>query len=101
MRRVVQMLKKLSRNCHDFILHCQKSSAVTKEDRESCFDIFLIITTFFADAVQFLRQADDDFSELTHARGGDSISREQRLMIANVGELTLARQAGIIPRGPN
>ena len=98
MRRVVQMLKKLSRNCHDFILHCQQSSNVTKEDKESCFDIFLIITTFFADVVQFLRQADNDFSELTYTRGENSISREH---CANICELTLARQAGIIPHGLN
>lgn len=74
MRRVVQMLKKLSRNCHYFILHCRQSPAVTKEDKESCFDIFLTITTFLADVVQFLRQEEDDFSELTFARGEDSTS---------------------------
>ncbi|KFY18119.1 hypothetical protein V492_00130 [Pseudogymnoascus sp. VKM F-4246] len=69
MRRVVQMLQKISRNCHDFILHCRQSPVVTKEDKESCFDIFLRITTFLADVVQFLRQADDDVSELTYASG--------------------------------
>ncbi len=69
MRRLVQMLKKLSRNCHDFILHCQQSFAVTKEDKESCFDIFSTMTSFLADVVQILRQADDDFSQLTYARG--------------------------------
>jgi hypothetical protein len=63
------MIKKLSRNCHDFILHCRRGSAVTKEDKESCFEIFLRITTFIADAVQFLREADDDFSEITYASG--------------------------------
>lgn len=63
------MIKKLSRNCHDFLVHCRLSSTVIKEDKESGFDILLAITTFLADVVQFLRQADDDFSELTNIRG--------------------------------
>lgn len=69
MRRAVQMLKKLSRNCHDFILHFQHSSAITHEDKESCFEIFLTITTFLTDMVQFLRQTDDDFSEWINVHG--------------------------------
>lgn len=101
MRRVVQMLKKLSRNCHDFIVHCQLSSAVTKEDKESCFDIFLTITTFLADVVQFLRQADNDFSELTYARGENSTLRKHCMIIANICELILERQADTIPHGLN
>lgn len=71
------MLQKLSRNCHDFILHYRQSPVVTKEDKESCFDIFLRITTFLADVVQFLRQADDDVSELTYASGENSTSRNR------------------------
>ncbi|KAA8645136.1 uncharacterized protein ATNIH1004_009353 [Aspergillus tanneri] len=63
MRRIVQMLKKQGRNRHDFILHCRKSPAVTKEDKESSFDIFLRIVTFLADAVQLLRKAEDDLSD--------------------------------------
>lgn len=85
MRRVVQMLKKLSRNCHDFILHCRQSPSIAKEDKESCFDIFLSITMFLADVVQILRQADDDLSELTYGRGENhSTSRNQRFIFANI-----------------
>ena len=76
MRRVVQMLKKLSRNCHDFILHCQHNPAITHEDKESCFDIFITITTFLADVVQSLRQTDDDFSGWTNVRGENSIPQK-------------------------
>lgn len=67
-RRVVQMLKKISRNCHDFILHCRQSPAITHEDKESCFDIFLRITTFLADSVHFLRK-EKDFSQMIHPSG--------------------------------
>lgn len=69
MRRIVQMLKKLGRNCHDFILHCRKSPTITKEDKESCFDIFLRIVTFLTDAVQLLRKAEDDLSESVYDGG--------------------------------
>ena len=75
MRQLVQMLKKLSRNCHDFMLHCQQSKAITKEDRESCFDISVAITTFLADAVQFMRQAEDDILESASSNGGKFTSR--------------------------
>lgn len=76
MRRVAQMLKKLSRNCHDFILHCQHSSAITHEDKECCFDIFITVTTFLADVVQFLRQTDDDLSEWINVRGENFIPQK-------------------------
>lgn len=99
MRRVAQMLKKLSRNCHDFILHCRQSPAITKEDKESCFDIFLRITTFLVEVVQFLRQADDDFSELTQASGESSSSKYCCIIIANIWRLILERQAAAIPHG--
>ena len=66
---MVQMLRKLSRNCHDFILHCRKSPTITKEDKESCFDIFLRFTSFLTEGVQFIRQADDDLLGLTHTGG--------------------------------
>jgi hypothetical protein len=95
------MPKKLSRNCHDFILHCQQSPAITKEDKESCFDIFLIIAMFLANVVQFLRQEDDDFLELAYSRGENSTSRTRCIIIANICELILARQAGTIPHGLN
>lgn len=101
MRRVAQMIKKLSRNCHDFIVHCRLSSTVTKEDKESCFDILLTITTFLADVVQFLRQADDDFSELTNIRGENFPSRKHFMITTNNCELIQARQAGTIPHGLN
>lgn len=94
------MLKKLSRNCHDFILHCQQSSAVTKEDKESCFDIFLTITSFLADVVQILRQADDDFSELTYARGENS-TLKKRIFVAKFCDLLIARQVGVSSHGRN
>lgn len=95
------MLKKLSRKCHDFILHCRQSPAVTKEDKESCFDIFLTITTLLADVVQFLRQAEDDLLELTYARGENYTSRKRYMIIANICELILATQADTIPHGLN
>ncbi|KAK2766901.1 hypothetical protein FQN54_006215 [Arachnomyces sp. PD_36] len=68
MRRVVRMLKKLSRNCHDFLLYCQQSPIVTKENKESCFVIFLTIAILLAEVVQLLRQAENDLLELTSAR---------------------------------
>ena len=75
MRQVVRMFKKLSGNCHDFVLHCQQSPNVTKEDKEACFDIFLKITKFLVDFVHFLRKTDDGFSEVTHSGGEHSASR--------------------------
>lgn len=96
------MLKKLSRNCHDFILHCQQSPTITKEDKDSCFDIFITITTFLADFVQFLRRADDDFWEPTYARGVKSTLRKRcTIIITNIGKLILERQAGTILHGLN
>lgn len=88
MRRLVQMLKKLSQNCHDFILHCRQSPAITREDKESCFDIFLRITTFLAEVVHFFRQG-DDFSELIYPTGTTPISEDPR---NHYRELILARQ---------
>jgi hypothetical protein len=84
------MLKKLSRNCHDFMLHCQQNFAINKEDKESCFDICVTITTFLADVVQFLRQADDDFSELPSPHGENSISKNRCMIIASICELKSA-----------
>lgn len=68
MRRVSQMIKKLSRNCHYFHAHTQQSATPSSAEKETCFEMFISITKFFTNAVEFLREV-GDMSLLSQARG--------------------------------
>ena len=98
MRQIVKMLKKLGRNCHDFILHCRKSPAVTKEDKESALEIFLRIVSFLADAVQLLRKAEDDLSESVYSSGAVPNFQSYHFSIR---KLILPCQSGNLQHGLN
>lgn len=59
MRRIAQMLKKLSHNTETIQEYCSNDLAVGKKEKEECFMIFVGITKFFAEAILFLRAHDD------------------------------------------
>lgn len=86
------MLRKLSRYCHDFIFHCQQSFAITKEDKESCFDIFFNYQHFPRGYCASRPSNRRSFSEPTNARDENFITRRGCMIIVNICELILARQ---------
>ena len=53
------MLKKLGRNAEMLKGHMSRSPASTKKEREATFEVFVSMTKFLAEAVQFLREPDD------------------------------------------
>lgn len=67
-RRIIQMLKNLGGKCQLVQLYCCMPDASGKAERETSFEVFLSLTKFFADTVQFLRSA-GDISQTPRARG--------------------------------
>ncbi|KAK3379097.1 hypothetical protein B0T24DRAFT_610704 [Lasiosphaeria ovina] len=59
MRRVAQMIKKLSRQAESFQDQCSNGSTFTRKEKEACFEIFVGMTEFFTKTVLFLRDSED------------------------------------------
>ena len=53
------MLKKLGRNVEILKGHRSRSPALTRKEREATFEVFVSMTEFLAEAIQFLRDSDD------------------------------------------
>ncbi|KXH65594.1 hypothetical protein CSAL01_03236 [Colletotrichum salicis] len=68
LKRIAQMLSKLGYSCGDFQLHAHQSFDLSKGEKEACFEIFVLMTRSFSDAVRFLREA-GDIANLSYGRG--------------------------------
>jgi len=81
MRRFSQMIKKLSRHCHVFQSHSEQSRSPgpSQVEKETCFEMFISMTKFFANALQFFREV-GDMSLVSQARGNDAcVSRSLQI----------------------
>jgi hypothetical protein len=70
-RRLAQMLKRLARNVQVLAGHVSNKQFLSKEEREATFEIFVSMTKFLGDAIQFLRDA-DELVQSTSAAGEKS-----------------------------